>query len=463
MSKVNKDMCNGPLLKQMIIYTIPIILTGVLQLLFNAADLVIVGRFGTSGSNAVAAVGATGSLTNLMLNFFIGCSVGSGVAVAQAIGSRDKERIHRSIHTAIPVAIISGLFLSIVGVLYSKKMLELMSTPEEILDLSALYMKIYFSGMVFSLVYNFGASILRAIGETKKPLIYLIISGVVNVILNIIFVTVFHMDVAGVALATIISQALSAILVIITLMRRDDYCKLELTKMKIHPVALQKILMVGVPAGIQGCMFSISNVIIQSSINSLSYIPGLVAGSAAAGSIEGFVYITLNGFYHTAMNYTGQNFGAGKIERIKKIVGISLILVIVTGIITGLLVNHYATQILSLYITDSPDAINQGAIRMTILVLPYFLCGMMEIATGTLRGMGVSVTPMIMSILGVCGIRIMWIFTVFQIPQFHTPESLYISYPISWLATFIFQFIALIFVYKKKKKQNSDQISVDTI
>lgn len=452
MSKINKDMCNGPLLKQMILYTIPIILTGVLQLLFNAADLVIVGRFGTSGSNAVAAVGATSSLTNLMLNFFIGCSVGSGVTVAQAIGSRDKERIQRSIHTAIPLSIISGIFLSAVGVLFSGKMLEMMSTPEEIIDLSALYMKIYFSGMVFSLVYNFGAAILRAIGETKKPLIYLIISGVLNVILNIIFVTIFHLDVAGVALATIISQGLSAFLVMRSLMMRSDECKLEIKKLKIHPYALKKILMVGVPAGIQGCLFSISNVIIQSSINSLSYIPGLVAGSAAAASIEGFVYIILNGYYHTAMNYTGQNFGAGKINRIKKIVGISLVLVIITGIITGFGVDYFSRKILGLYITDSADAINQGAIRLTYLVVPYFLCGMMEVATGTLRGMGISVAPMLMSILGVCGIRIMWIFTVFRMPEFHTPESLYISYPISWLATFVFQFIALIFIYRKKSK-----------
>ncbi len=452
MAKVNKDMCNGPLLKQMILYTIPIILTGILQLLFNAADLIIVGRFGSSGSNAVAAVGATSSLTNLMLNLFIGCSVGCGVAVAQAIGSQDKDRIHRSIHTSIPLAIISGIFLSIIGVLFSSKMLEMMSTPKEIIGLSALYMKIYFSGMVFSLVYNFGAAILRAMGETKKPLIFLIISGLLNVVLNILFVTLFHMDVAGVALATIISQALSAILVVTELAKRDDDCKLELKKMKIHSFALKKILVVGIPAGIQGCLFSVSNVIIQSSINSLSYIPGLVAGSAAAASIEGFVYITLNGFYHTAMNYAGQNFGAGKISRIKKIVGISIVLAIITGLITGFLTDHYSRQILSLYITDSHDAINQGAIRITYLVVPYFLCGMMEIATGTLRGMGVSVAPMLMSVLGVCGIRIMWIFTIFQIPQYHTPESLYISYPISWLATFIFQSIALFFVYKKKKK-----------
>ena len=453
MAKTNKDMCNGPLLKQMILYTIPIILTGILQLLFNAADLIIVGRFGTSGSNAVAAVGATGSLTNLMLNFFIGCSVGSGVAVAQAIGSQDKERIHRSIHTAIPLAIISGIFLSIVGVLFSEKMLRLMSTPDEILPLSSLYMKIYFSGIVFSLVYNFGAAILRAMGETKKPLIYLSISGVLNVILNIFFVMVFHLDVAGVALATIISQALSATLVVLALIRRNDDCKLELKKLKIHPYALKKILSVGIPAGIQGCMFSISNVIIQSSINSLSYIPGLVAGSAAAASIEGFVYITLNGYYHTAMNYTGQNFGAGKLRRIKKIVGISLFLVTVTGILIGFLVNFYSKELLSLYISDSAEAIKQGTIRISILVVPYFLCGMMEIATATLRGMGISVTPMIMSILGVCGIRIMWIFTIFQLPAFHTPESLYISYPFSWIATFVFQFAAFIFIYRKKRKQ----------
>lgn len=452
MPKINRNMCEGPLLKQMIMYTVPIILTGVLQLLFNAADLVVVGRFGSSGSNAVAAVGATSSLTNLLLNFFIGCSVGSGVAVAQAIGSKNKEDIEKSIHTSIPIAIVGGLLLSVIGVTLSENMLMLMSTPAEILNLSAVYMKIYFSGIVFSLVYNFGASILRAIGETQKPLIYLIIAGIVNVILNIIFVIGFHLDVAGVALATIISQALSAFLVLRALIKRNDDCKLDLRKIKFHKKALAKIMSVGVPAGIQGCLFSISNVIIQSSINSLSSIPGLVAGSSAAASIEGFVYIILNGFYHTSMNYTGQNYGAGKLDRIKKVVGISIILATITGIVVGVSVYLFAKPLLGLYITDSQDAINQGTIRLLYLCVPYFLCGLMEIATGTLRGMGVSLAPMLMSVLGVCGIRIMWIFTIFAIPEYHTPENLYISYPISWIMTFAFQLTAFIIIFKRKKR-----------
>ncbi len=451
MPKINRNMCEGPLLKQMILYTIPIILTGVLQLLFNAADLIVVGRFGTSGSNAVAAVGATSSLTNLLLNFFIGCSVGSGVAVAQAIGSQNKENIEKSIHTSIPIALAGGLILSVIGVTLSDNMLKLMSTPAEILDLSSVYMKIYFGGIVFSLVYNFGASILRAIGETQKPLIYLVISGIVNVILNMIFVIGLHLDVAGVALATIISQALSAFLVLKALIKRNDDCKLNLRKIKFHKTALAKIMSVGVPAGIQGCLFSISNVIIQSSINSLSYIPGLVAGSSAAASIEGFVYIILNGFYHTSMNYTGQNFGAGKLDRIKKVVGISIMLSVITGLIVGVLAYLFSKPLLSLYIADSQQAISQGSIRIMYLCVPYFLCGLMEIATGTLRGMGVSLAPMLMSVLGVCGIRIMWIFTIFAIPEYHTPENLYISYPISWLMTFAFQFAAFIIIYKRKK------------
>jgi len=451
MRKSNIDMCNGPLLNKIILYTIPIIFTGILQLLFNAADLVIVGRFGSSGSNAVAAVGATNSLTHLIINFFIGCSVGSGVTVAQAVGANNKEELEKSIHTAIPLAIIGGAALSVLGILLSRPLLELMSTPAEIIDLSDVYMKIYFSGLVFTMLYNFGAAILRAMGDTKRPLVYLTISGIINVILNIFFVTVLKLDVAGVAIATVISQIVSSILVIGRLMHNNTYCRLELKKLRFNKNSLKKILKIGIPSGIQSSLFSISNVIIQSSINSLSYISGLMAGNSAASSIEGFIYTTINSFEQTSLNFTGQNVGAKKYDRVKKIFILSIILVTLVGIVFGAVVVSIGEQLLGFYITDSADAIKMGVLRLSFICLTYFLCGIMGVTTGSLRGMGVSLIPMFLCVFGVCGIRIGWIMTVFQIPAYHTPQSLYVSFPISWTVTFIMELITFLIIYNKRK------------
>lgn len=449
MKNSNKTMLQGPLFGSIVSYTIPIILTGILQLLFNAADLVVVGRF--CGSISVAAVGATGAITNLIVNLFIGLSVGAGVTVAQALGAREEEAVHRTVHTALPAALFSGLVLTVVGILFSETFLIWMGTPEDVLPLSAVYMRIYFAGISFTMVYNFSASILRAAGDTRSPLIYLSVSGVINVVLNVVFVTGFHMNVAGVALATTISQGISAILVVAALMRRTDACKLVLTKLRIYLPQLSKIVRIGLPAGIQSSLFSISNVMIQSSINSFGGV--LMSGNAAAGNIEGFLYVTINSFHQTAVNYIGQNVGAQQYSRVKKCLWICLGCVSVVGLGLSLLIYGFGPQLLSIYITDSQEAISYGMIRFAYASLPYFLCGLMDVSTGALRGMGASVTPMIISVLGVCGIRIGWILTIFQVPQFHTPQCLYISYPVSWTVTFLCQLMAFWWVYRKHTRK----------
>jgi len=441
-------MLTGPLLPNIILYTIPIILTSLLQLLFNAADLVIVGRF--CGSVSVAAVGATGAITNLMVNFFVGLSVGAGVTVAHGLGSREDTVVHNTVHTALPTALISGILLTIVGVSFSGTFLRWMGTPETVLPLSSLYMQIYFAGITFTMVYNYSAAILRAAGDTKSPLVYLSFAGIVNVMLNVVFVTVFHMNVAGVALATTISQAISAFLVVMALMKRTDACRLELKKMRFHKIQLMKMLRIGLPAGIQSSLFSISNVLIQSSINSFGDV--FMSGNAASGNIEGFIYVSLNAFHQTAVNFMGQNAGARQFKRVSKTLWICLVCVAVVGLVLGSLAYAFGPALLSLYITDSQEAIGYGMLRLSLICLTYFICGLMDVSTGALRGLGESFIPMVISVLGVCGIRIGWIYTIFQIPQFHTPQSLYISYPVSWAITFLFQMIAFMAVYRKHKR-----------
>ena len=439
----SEKMIQGPLLRNIILYTIPIILTSILQLLFNAADLVVVGRF--CGSISVAAVGATGSITNLIVNLFIGLSVGAGVCVAHALGAREDDVVHRTVHTALPAALVSGAVLTVVGVLFSETFLRMMGTPEEVLPLSASYMRIYFCGITFTMIYNFCSSILRAVGDTKSPLVFLSIAGVTNVVLNIVFVTLFHMNVAGVALATTISQGISAVMMVVVLMRRTDASRLILSKMHFYKPQLLKMIRIGLPAGIQSSLFSISNVLIQSSINSFGEV--LMSSNAAAQNIEGFVYVSINAFHQTAVNFIGQNVGGHQYKRVLKILWICLACVMVVGILGGVLVYSFGPTLLSIYITDSPEAISLGMLRLACICLPYFLCGWMDVSTGALRGMGASVAPMIISVLGVCGIRIGWIATIFQLPQFHTPQCLYLSYPISWAITFAIQMIAFHHVY----------------
>lgn len=449
------DLTEGPLLKGLIAYTIPIILTGVLQLLFNAADLVVVGRF--CGSISVAAVGACGAVINLLVNLFIGLSVGAGVTVAHGIGAGKDEDVRRTVHTAIPLATICGAVLTVVGIAGARMILTLMGTPDNVIGLSATYMRIYFAGIIASTLYNFGGAILRAAGDTKSPLYFLTSAGIVNVLLNLLFVIVLKMDVAGVALATALSQTLSAGLVIRALMKREDACKLKLLEMKIYWRQLWKIVRIGFPAGIQGSLFSISNVIIQSSVNSFGSV--VMSGNAAAQNIEGFVYISMNSVSQTALNYAGQNHGAGKFDRLKKIMFGCLGLAFGAGVSLGGMAVLLSRPLLSIYITDSEEAIKYGVVRLLFICLPYFLCGIMDVATGMLRGIGSSIAPMFITVAGVCGLRILWIYTVFRMPQYHSLEILYSSYMISWSVTFAVEFVVFWLMLGKMSRKGTARIS----
>ncbi len=457
MRRINRNMCEGPMLGNIILYTIPIILSSFLQLLFNAADLVVVGRF--CGSISVAAVGATGSLTTLITSLFIGLSVGAGVTVAQSIGANDYNATNRAVHTAIPVAAIGGLILTIVGIIFSETFLKLMGTPENVLKLSSLYMKIFFSGMLFNMLYNFGAAIMRAAGDTKRPLIYLSIAGALNVVLNVIFVTVFHMNVAGVALATTISQAVSALLVLNALIRRHDAISFSFKEITLDGPSIKKMLAIGIPSGIQSSLFSLSNVLIQSSVNSFGDV--FISGNSAASNIEGFVYVSMNGFYQSAMNFAGQNYGAKKFDRIKKTLFITIGGAVFCGLFFGLSAYAFGEQLLSIYITDSSLAIKYGLQRMAIISVLYFLCGIMDTTTGVIRGMGYSMITLFITVIGACGLRILWIFTIFSIPEYHTPTCLFLSYPLTWAITTIAEIIAFIVIYKKEMKKQKLELSAE--
>ena len=450
MKSRSMDLVHGPMLSGIIRYTVPIILSSVLQLLFNAADLMVVGQF--CGSISVGAVSSTGAITNLIINLFVGLSVGAGVCVAHAMGSRQDEELHRTIHTAIPVAVLSGIVLTVVGVVLSRPLLIWMRTPADVLPLASTYMTVYFTGMTFTLLYNFGASILRAAGDTKSSLIYLTIAGVLNVALNLVFVVLFHMNVAGVALATILSQAVSALLVLRELMRRPDACRFIPKQSHIHMEPLKKMICIGLPAGVQGCMFSLSNVLIQSSVNSFGN-SALIAGNGASANIEGFVYTSMNAVSQASVNYVGQNLGAHRFDRIRRSLWVCLGFVTVLGITMGGLAYLFSQQLLGFYITDSAEAVAFGQLRMLWICVPYFICGLMDVVTGALRGLGKSLLPMLVSILGVCVLRIFWIYTVFQIPQYHTPDCLYASYIISWTVTFLCQFLLFQIAMHKLRKQ----------
>lgn len=449
MKRQDINMLEGPLFSSILLYTLPIILTSLLQLLFNAADLVIVGRF--CGSVSVAAVGATNAITNLMVNFFIGMSIGVGVTVAHGLGSRETQSVQDTVHTALPAALCAGLMLSTLGITFCEAFLKLMGTPEAVLPLSVTYMRICFAGSSFNMIYNYCAAILRAAGDTRSPLVFLSLAGIVNVLLNVFFVTVWNMNVAGVALATILSQALSAALVVIALMKRTDACHLELCALRIHRQPLKKILSIGVPAGIQNSLFSIANVMVQSAVNSFGQV--YVSGYAAASSIDGFIYTSANAYHQTSVNFVGQNIGARQYQRVYRIVQVSLICAIGTSLLTGTTAYVFGPQLLALYLPDSPEAVLCGLQRLNCVALLYFLSGMMDVSTGALRGMGKSFLSMVISVLGVCVLRISWIHTVFQV--YRTPEVLYIMYPLSWGVTFLAQILVFLVLYRKfiKKAQ----------
>ena len=443
------DMLSGPLAWPLITYAVPIMLTSVLQLLFNAADLVVVGAY--CGSFSVAAVGATGAITNLIVNLFIGLSVGTGVAVAHGIGSREWEQVRNTVHTAVPMALVSGLFLTVLGVGLSRRILRAMGTPEEVLGLAATYMEIYFLGITAHMLYNFCASMVRAAGDTKSPLVILTVAGVVNVVLNILFVRYLGRNVDGVALATVLSETGAAIAIVILMVRRTDGCRLDLRKLRFHKEPLKKMLRIGIPAGIQSCMFSLSNVLLQSAVNGFGAVA--VSGNAAVANLEGFMYVIENSFHQTAVNFVGQNCGALQFRRVKKVAGLCMVYAAVAGILFGGLMCLFGPQLLSLYITDSPEAIAIGISRMFVDVAPYFLFGLQDVVTGALRGIGASFVSMILTVLGICGIRVLWIYTVFQIPRFHSQTMLYISYPLSWIVTLVIQLTAFAVIFRRMQRR----------
>jgi putative MATE family efflux protein len=449
MNRVKKDMdmCNGPLAGKILRYTLPLALSGILQLCFNAADMIVVGRY--SSGEALAAVGSTGALINLIINVFMGLSVGVSVCVAHAWGAKNKESVRQIVHTAMLTSMIAGMIVLLIGFFGCRTFLLWMGTPDNVIHLSTTYMKIYFLGMPACMVYNFGASILRSIGDTKRPLIFLVIAGIVNVLLNLLTVIGFHMCVAGVAIATAGSQVVSAALVVRSLMKRQDACRLILRHLRIYPDKLLAIIRVGLPAGLQGAVFSISNVLIQSSINSFGSVA--MEGNTAAGNLEGFIYNVMNAFYHTSLTFTGQNVGARKPERIPRIALTCIALSVAISLSLSGLMYLFREPLLAIYRPDAPDAVAYGSLRMSIIVLTYFLCGIMDIFTGSLRGMGASLTPMLISLVGACVTRVIWIYTVFAATP--TLKVLYSCYPVSWIFTILMQIVAFIVIRRSLMKQ----------
>lgn len=435
-------MTSAPFLKKIFIFSIPLILTGLLQLAYNTADVVVVGRF--AGSEALAAVGSTGSLINLLLNVFIGLSMGSGVMVARHIGSQDDERVHNCTHTAMLLSLLSGIFIGIFGFFMSGKLLVLMGSPDDVLPLATLYLKIYFTGCPGSVVYNFGSAIVRATGDTKKPLIILASTGLVNVALNLILVIFFHMGVSGVAIGTIVSQYLSAIMIVIHLTKMNNACRLHFSKLRICKTELMKIIQIGLPAGIQNSLFSVSNVIIQSTVNSFGSVA--MAGIAAGSNYDSYIYTATNAIAQTTMTFSSQNMGAGKYENIGKIYRYCITITVIIGVVMGALGTVFSEFIVGFFSTDK-DVIAIGAQRLALVMPFYVFCSLMDVAAGQLRGVGESFKPMVFSLLGACGVRLFWIYAI--LPLNRTLIFLYWAYPISWFVTFVIQSTLYFFVKKK--------------
>lgn len=440
------DMLSGPLVKPILMFAIPLMLTGILQLLFNAADIIVVGQF--AGSTALAAVGSTSSLINLIVNLFMGMSIGASVVVAQNFGAGKWKDVSQAVHTAMGLSLVCGILVMILGIVVSRPLLHLMGSPDDVLDQAALYMKIYFIGMPASMMYNFGAAILRAVGDTRRPLYYLSIAGVINVVFNLIFVIVFHMGVAGVAIATVISQCVSVVLIVLCLIRTDGCIHLDIKHVKITKDKFIEILKVGIPAGLQGSVFSISNVLIQSAVNSFGSM--VMAGNAAASNLEGFMYTSMNSIYQANLTFTSQNVGARQYNRIGLILRRCILTVTVIGVSLGGLFYVLGPKLLRLYTTD-PEVVQMGMMRLTIFTTTYFLCGWMDVLVGSLRGMGSSIMPLIVSVLGACVFRIVWVYTIFAANR--SLATLYISYPVSWVITAAAHFICYLYVKRKLLKK----------
>lgn len=439
-------MCSGPVLGKVLLFAFPLMLSTLLQLMFNAVDMIVVGRF--TGSDALAAVGATGSLTNLLVSVFLGVSVGTNVLVARYYGAHDAKNVSEAVHTSVTISLIFGVFLAVAGFFIAPGMLMLMGTPDNVLDQAVLYIRIYFIGMPVNILYNFGSAIMRAVGDTKRPLYFLIIAGVTNVVLNLVMVIVFRMGVAGVAIATVASQAVSAILVTICLMHSDGIYQLHLRKLRVHMDKFLEIIRIGLPAGLQSAIFSISNVLIQSSINSFG--AAAIAGNTASSNIEGMTVSTFAGsIYQANISFTSQNVGAKKFGRLDRITITCASLTVIGSIVLGILTYTFGETLLGIYSSD-PAVIEFGLRRMVIMALTHFLASLMDCMVGSLRGIGYSLQPMIVSIVGVCGFRIVWLYTIFA--AFRTPEVLYLSYPISWGLTALIHTVCFIVLRRRFPK-----------
>jgi len=465
------DLCSGPLLSKILLFSLPLILSGVLQLLFNATDIVVVGKF--AGSNAMAAVGSTTSLFNLLVNSFIGISVGANVLVARHYGERDYDGVQQTIQTALLTGLIGGTILIVLGVVLARPMLTLMATPDEVIDQAVLYMQVYFIGMPATMIYNFGAAVLRAVGDTRRPLYFLMAAGVMNVFGDLLFVCLLGMGVAGTAIATVLSQLASCLFVlrflfgpippvritfggyslrtmlrilltVLCLVKSDGMCHLDLRRLHFHMDKFLRIMQVGLPAGMQSVIFNISNVLIQSSVNSFGAVT--VAGNTAAANIEGFVYISMNALYQTSISFTSQNLGAKNYHRIDQTLVRCMCIVTLIGLVLGNGAHLLGNHLLHIY-SDDLEVISFGMQRLSVISVTYCLCGMMDVLAGTIRGMGYSMLPMIVSLIGACVFRIIWIFTVFRVQ--HTLFILYASYPISWILTILAHFVCYLIVRKK--------------
>ena len=432
------NMTEGPLLPRILAFSGPLILTGILQLLYNAADVIVVGNY--AGHEALAAVSSTGSLINLLVNVFMGLGVGASVAVARNYGARDVKALRKAEHTAMTLALFMGIAVGAFGFLAARPLLQMMDSPPDVIDGATLYVKIYFLGMPANMLYNFGAATMRAVGDTKRPMVYLMISGLVNVLLNLLLVIVFHMDVAGVAIATVASQIVSMVLVLLCLFRTRGVTQLNLGECRIDGKSLKEMIRIGLPAGLQGSLFSVSNVLIQSSVNSFGSL--VVAGNGVASNIEGFVYVAMNAQHQADMTFASQNYGAGK-----KTLWCCLGIVTAIGLGMGLLILVLGVPLMSLY-NPEEQVIACGMVRMGIIMPTYFLCGLMDVMVGQLRGIGYSIMPMIVSLTGACLLRIVWILTVFA--RNHTLTVLYMSYPVSWFVTFAIHFLCYMFIARKR-------------
>ena len=441
-NKYEIDMCNGSIMDKLISFSLPLMISGMLQLMFNAVDIVVVGRF--TGSSALAAVGSTTALIAVFTNLFIGISLGANVLAARFYATDRQKEMSETVHTSILFALLSGMVMAVVGLLMAKTALEIMGTPDNVIDQSVLYMRIYFMGMPFFMIYNYGAAILRAIGDTKRPLIFLIVAGVTNAVLNLFLVIVFHLGVAGVAIATIISQFISCVLVIRCLYKSEGSYQFRFSKLQIKSVYLKQIFQVGVPAGIQSTVINISNALLQSSVNSFGSVA--MAGYTAANNIFGFLYVSVNSVTQACMSFTSQNYGVRKLKRMDRVLVDCMILTVIVGVVLGGGAYLFGPELLHIY-TEQNNVIRCGVEILSYTTVTYFLCGLMDLFPGALRGMGYSTVPMLLSIIGTVGVRILWIFVLF--PRHRTLGFLFISYPVSWLATIVMQVICFYFVRKK--------------